>query len=44
MRALRGRKGQQLNIVAASPVVRQLVDLLAWDTDPGVELPDAIVA
>lgn len=38
MRALRGRNGQRLRITAASPVVRRLVALLAWDTDPAVEL------
>jgi anti-anti-sigma regulatory factor len=38
MRALRGRTGQDLLIVAASESVRRLVPLLAWDTDPGIEL------
>ena len=39
MRALRGRKGQPLRITAASDQVRRLTELLAWDTDPGVEVP-----
>ncbi len=38
MRALRGRKGQQLTIHAASDAVRRLAELLAWDTDPDVEV------
>jgi anti-anti-sigma factor len=38
MRALRGRKGQGLTISASSESVRRLVGLLAWDTDPTVEL------
>jgi ABC-type transporter Mla MlaB component len=38
MRALRGRTGQRLRIAAASGAVRQLLTLLAWDTDPAVEL------
>jgi anti-anti-sigma regulatory factor len=38
MRALRGRKGQRLTITPASEAVRRLLALLAWDTDPGVEL------
>jgi anti-anti-sigma factor len=38
LRALRGRSGQRLTIVAASGQVRRLVELLGWDTDPGVEL------
>jgi anti-anti-sigma regulatory factor len=41
MRALRGRKGQPLRITAASTIVRQLVALLAWDTDPLVEVAGA---
>jgi anti-anti-sigma regulatory factor len=36
LRALRGRPGQSLTITSASPEVRRLVDLLAWDTDPEV--------
>ena len=39
MRALRGRKGQPLTIHAASDAVRRLAELLAWDTDPDVEVP-----
>jgi anti-anti-sigma regulatory factor len=38
MRALRGRKGQDLCIVGASGAVRRLVALLGWDTDPAIEL------
>jgi ABC-type transporter Mla MlaB component len=41
MRALRGRTSQPLTIVGASETVRQLADLLAWDTDPAIELPAA---
>jgi ABC-type transporter Mla MlaB component len=37
MRALRGRPGQRsIAIVAASEAVRQLSELMGWDTDPGV--------
>jgi hypothetical protein len=39
MRALRGGKGQSLTIHAASDAVRRLAELLAWDTDPDVEVP-----
>jgi ABC-type transporter Mla MlaB component len=38
MRALRGRKGQRLTISPASDAVRRLLELLAWDTDPEIEL------
>jgi ABC-type transporter Mla MlaB component len=38
MRALRGRKGQRLTISPGSDAVRRLLALLAWDTDPGIEL------
>jgi ABC-type transporter Mla MlaB component len=38
MRALRGRKRQQVTITPASDVVRRLLELLAWDTDPAIEL------
>jgi ABC-type transporter Mla MlaB component len=41
MRALRGRTGQPVAIDGASEAVRRLAELLAWDTDPGVELPTA---
>jgi anti-anti-sigma regulatory factor len=37
MRALR-TKGQRLTISPASDAVRQLLALLAWDTDPDIEL------
>jgi anti-anti-sigma regulatory factor len=38
MRALRGGTGQQLVIAGASESVRRLLALLAWDTDPDVEV------
>jgi hypothetical protein len=38
MRALRGRKGQEMTIAAASESVRRLVGLLGWDTDPAVHV------
>jgi ABC-type transporter Mla MlaB component len=38
MRALRGRKGQQVTISPGSEAVRRLLALLSWDTDPGIEL------
>jgi ABC-type transporter Mla MlaB component len=38
MRALRGRKGQPVTIFSASEQVLRLAELLAWDTDPGVEV------
>ena len=41
MRALRRRKGQRLIIRPASEAVRQLLALMAWDTDPDVELLEA---
>jgi ABC-type transporter Mla MlaB component len=41
MRALRGRRGQPLTIAPASNAVRRLLALLAWDTDPGIELLEA---
>jgi ABC-type transporter Mla MlaB component len=41
MRALRGRKGQRLTISPGSDAVRRLLALLAWDTDPGIELLEA---
>jgi anti-anti-sigma regulatory factor len=41
MRALRGRKGQRLTISPGSDAVRRLLALLAWDTDPGIELIEA---
>ena len=41
MRALRGRTGQRVAIDGASEPVRRLAELLAWDTDPDVELPAA---
>jgi ABC-type transporter Mla MlaB component len=41
MRALRGRSGQTVAIAGASEAVTRLAELLAWDTDPDVELPAA---
>jgi ABC-type transporter Mla MlaB component len=41
MRALRGRTGQRLTIAPASNAVRRLLALLAWDTDPAIELLEA---
>ena len=41
MRALRGRRRQQLKIAPASDAVRRLLAMLAWDTDPAVELLEA---
>jgi anti-anti-sigma regulatory factor len=38
MRALRGRKGQRLTISPGSDAVRRLLALLAWDTDPAIDL------
>jgi ABC-type transporter Mla MlaB component len=38
MRALRGHTGQPLTIAGASPTVHRMLRLLAWDTDPGVEV------
>jgi ABC-type transporter Mla MlaB component len=38
MRALRGREREHLTIAPGSEAVRRLVALLAWDTDPGIEL------
>jgi ABC-type transporter Mla MlaB component len=38
MRALRGRTAQPLTIVGASESVRRLLDLMAWDTDPDIEV------
>jgi anti-anti-sigma regulatory factor len=38
MRALRGSRGRPLTISPASEAVRRLMALLAWDTDPEVEL------
>jgi ABC-type transporter Mla MlaB component len=40
MRALRAQKGQRLTISPASDAVRQLLGLLAWDTDPDIELQE----
>jgi ABC-type transporter Mla MlaB component len=40
MRALRGHRGQRLTIGHASDAVNRVLALLAWDTDPDVELLD----
>jgi ABC-type transporter Mla MlaB component len=42
LRALRGRTGQPLRIAAASDAVHRLLRLMAWDTDPGVEVEMAV--
>jgi ABC-type transporter Mla MlaB component len=44
MRALRGRTGQPLEIVAASTAVHRLLALLAWGTDPMIEVPSVSAA
>jgi ABC-type transporter Mla MlaB component len=41
LRALRGRNGQRLAITSASQPVRRLLELLGWDTDPGIEIAEA---
>jgi ABC-type transporter Mla MlaB component len=41
IRALRGRTRQAITIVDASPPARRLMELIAWDTDPGIEILDA---
>src|SRR4051794_4357131 len=38
MRALRGHKGQRLTISGASAPVQRMLRMLAWDTDPDVEV------
>jgi DcmR-like sensory protein/STAS domain-containing protein len=38
MRALRGHKGQRLTISGASAPVHRMLQMLAWDTDPDVEV------
>jgi ABC-type transporter Mla MlaB component len=38
MRALRGRTAQPLKIMSASAQVQRLLSLLAWDTDPAIEV------
>jgi anti-anti-sigma regulatory factor len=38
MRALRGRIGQPLTIVAASNQVRRLIEVLGWDIDPDIAI------
>jgi len=38
MRALRGHKGQRLTISGTSAAVRRMLQMLAWDTDPDVEV------
>ncbi|MEA2412303.1 MAG: hypothetical protein QOC77_2864 [Thermoleophilaceae bacterium] len=41
LRALRGKKDQQLTITAASQPVKRLLVLLGWDTDPRIEIAEA---
>ncbi|MDX6692230.1 MAG: hypothetical protein QOG15_3687 [Solirubrobacteraceae bacterium] len=41
MRALRGRLSQPLTIVSASAAILRLLALLAWDTDPDIEVLDS---
>jgi ABC-type transporter Mla MlaB component len=41
LRALRGKKGQQVEITTASQPVRNLLALLGWDTDPGIAIAEA---
>jgi ABC-type transporter Mla MlaB component len=41
MRALRGHGRQPLQLLGASEAVRRLLVLLAWDTDPTIELVSA---
>jgi hypothetical protein len=38
MRALRGHTSQPLTIAGASPTVHRMLRLLAWDSDPGVDV------
>jgi ABC-type transporter Mla MlaB component len=38
MRALRGRTQQPLTILGASASVQRMLDVLAWDTDPTIEI------
>ena len=38
LRALRGTHDQPITITAPSAAVRRLIDVLGWDSDPGVEL------
>jgi ABC-type transporter Mla MlaB component len=40
IRALRGRTHQAITIVDASPPARRLMELVAWDTDPAIEILD----
>ena len=44
LRALRGTHDQPLAIAAPPDCVRQLIDLLGWDSDPGVQLQPACAA
>ncbi|MEA2309680.1 MAG: hypothetical protein QOI65_1966 [Thermoleophilaceae bacterium] len=41
LRALRGKKGQPVTITSASQPVRRMLELLGWDTDPGIEIAEA---
>ena len=42
MRALRGRKAQPVVVLGARDSFRRLLTLMAWDTDPGIELVEAL--
>jgi hypothetical protein len=42
MRALRGRPGRSLTVGPVSDAVRQMLALLAWDTDPDVEILETV--
>jgi AcrR family transcriptional regulator len=44
LRALRGTRAHPITIAAPSDAVLRLVDLLGWDSDPGVELQPARAA
>jgi anti-anti-sigma regulatory factor len=41
LRALRGRNRQRLTIMSASRAVTRMLELLGWDTDPGIEIAEA---
>jgi ABC-type transporter Mla MlaB component len=41
LRALRGKNRQRLTITSASQPVRRLLELLGWDTEPGIEIAEA---
>lgn len=43
LRALRGTKHHPITIAAQSDAVLRLIELVGWDSDPGVDLPAASV-